>query len=393
MNIFNSLGSNYNLKIVIDTLFANNKKENKSKLISFLEKKYLPADRRGKTEVHLFYKGREALEAGLKILDFPKDSFVAINGFTCLVVRDAVKKANLKVLYLDIDSETLNFSPETLEIEIKKNPKIKAVVTQNTLGITSDIKKIHEICKKNKLILIEDLAHSVGGRYGDLVTLSFSQDKIIDSVSGGALIIKNKKFQNKVVKGSFAGTFETKDVGIIQQTKDRLYPLLTYIIRTTYQIGFGKVFHKVLKKTNLLSVPIDKKNIGLRDLPNWYCKIALNYIVNLDSDIGHRKKIVKIYKNNIDKKILLNTNNLTNTKPVIRFPIVVKNRNKLIKKLKSNGVYVSDIWYDEPVASKKQCSVSVKVSGQILNLPTHKNISERCAKKICVITNKWINIQ
>ncbi|MBL7036513.1 DegT/DnrJ/EryC1/StrS aminotransferase family protein [Candidatus Microgenomates bacterium] len=373
MNIFNSLGSNYNLKIAFQTLFANNKKENKEKLVDFLENKY-------GGEVHLFYKGREALEAALKLLDLPNYNMVAINGFTCLVVCDAVKRADLRSIYLDIESSTLNFTANALEVEIRRNPKLKVVVVQHTLGISSEIKKISEICKSNGLVLIEDLAHSVGGVYGDLVTLSFSQDKIIDSVSGGALIIKNKNLQKKV-------TFEKMGVGFFQQVKDRLYPLLTMIIRVTYPTGFGKVFHKTLKRMKFLSVPIEKLVVGLRDLPNWYCSVALSYLENLDEDIKHREKIVRIYKKDLVEKIRLNGS------PLIRFPIIVEERSELIKVLKKRGVYVSDIWYDTLVTSKKRCPVSNRVSGKILNLPTHKNISEKKAKKICVIINQWINSQ
>lgn len=187
MTIFNSLGSNYNFNFVLKTLLSNGKT---SGLKSFLEKKY-----QGKTT--LVYKGREALELGLKSLNLPKGSCVAITGFTCFAVYEAIKKSNLDVEYLDIEKGELNFSGVSLETAIKKNPYIKAVIIQNTLGFPCDIENISKICKEKKLVLIEDLAHSIGTKYkngkeagmvGDFVVLSFSQDKVIDAVSGGALI-------------------------------------------------------------------------------------------------------------------------------------------------------------------------------------------------------------
>lgn len=187
MSIFNSLGSNYDFNFVLKTLFARGED---SKLKSFLENKYP-----GKAT--LLYKGREAIELGLKSLNLPKGSFVAINGFTCFAVYDAIKKAGLNVEYLDIEKGDLNFSPESLQAALTKDSKIKAVIIQNTLGFPCDIDNISKICQENKLILIEDLAHSIGTRYengqeagtvGDMVILSFSQDKMIDAVSGGALI-------------------------------------------------------------------------------------------------------------------------------------------------------------------------------------------------------------
>lgn len=187
MSIFNSLGSNYDFKFTLKALIA---RENNSQLKSFLENKY-----QGK--VTLVYKGREAIELCLKSLNLPEKSFVAITGFTCFAVFDAIKKSGLDVEYLDIEKGDLNFSAEILEKAVEKNPKIKVVLIQNTLGYPCDIENIAKICKEKKIILIEDLAHSIGTRYengeeagsfGDFVVLSFSQDKVIDAVSGGALI-------------------------------------------------------------------------------------------------------------------------------------------------------------------------------------------------------------
>ena len=184
MTIFNSLGSNYNFGFVLKALFSKGGKD----LKAFLEKKYY-----GKATI--LYKGREAIELALK--DLPKTSFVAINGFTCFAVYGAIKKAGMQVEYLDIEKGDLNFSAKTLDQKLRNNPKIKAVIIQNTLGYPCDIENISKICKEKKIILIEDLAHSIGARYengeeagmiGDFVVLSFSQDKMIDSVSGGALI-------------------------------------------------------------------------------------------------------------------------------------------------------------------------------------------------------------
>ena len=95
MAIFNSLGSNYNLRYVLKSLFDNSANKN-LKLKNFLEKKY-----EGKTI--LTYKGREALTLALKILNLPKESMVAINGFTCFAVYKAVEEAGLTPICLDLE--------------------------------------------------------------------------------------------------------------------------------------------------------------------------------------------------------------------------------------------------------------------------------------------------
>jgi len=399
MNIFNSLGSNYNLRFVFKALFTRNKTHHFSELNSYLENKY-----QGKAV--LVYKGRKALELALRLLDLPKNSRVAINGLTCYAVYKGVVDSGHKVEYLDIDGQALNFSPDELKAKLRKSSAIKVLLIQNTLGYPCDIKKIAKICKENNIILIEDLAHSVGtvyknnqeaGAFGDFVILSFSQDKMIDGISGGALIIKNKKYQNtsfiKLVK-----------LPCKQQLIDKLYPFFTYIIRITYKIGVGKAIHAVLKKVNLLSRPMGNPKLqSTCRLPGWYCKLSHTRFTNLQNNLNHRKRIAHAYSKNINPKILSKTliNNIPRSTN-LRFPVFVDNRAKLIKFLKKYKIYVSDIWYDAPIAPKKythltdyqhQCPVSEKISSQILNLPTHQGVAVKKAKKISERINEWLKLQ
>src|SRR3989338_8617023 len=124
MTIFNSLGSNYNLKYVWQSLFSDGHDQNR-KLVNFLEGKYS-----GKTI--LTYKGREAIALALKILNLPKKSCVAINGFTCYAVYKAISEAGLTPICLDLEEKNtdLNFSPEILERKLEENKNIKVVVIQ-----------------------------------------------------------------------------------------------------------------------------------------------------------------------------------------------------------------------------------------------------------------------
>ncbi len=393
MKVFNSLGSNYNLNFALRALFSNNDQSKVEMLKKYLEEKYI-----GKTT--LVYKGREAVELGLKQAGIPKDSFVAINGFTCFAVYDAIKKAGLNIEYLDIEKGGLNFSPTELEKHLKQNPKIKAAIIQNTLGIPCEIVQIAKICKENEIVLIEDLAHSVGTKYqnnqeagvvGDIIVLSFSQDKIIDGVSGGALISKN------------IPDVSLQNVSAKKQFIDKLYPILTFKIRHSYFFGIGKTLHFILKKLNLLSKPMDQSS-HIQSLPAWYCDLVNFSFANLSNNLTHRREIASIYSENIDTKILTNKiTDLISNSSNLRFPIFVENRKSLISYLSKHGVFVSDIWYDAPVAPSKymqktdykigSCPNAEIVAKQILNLPTHQNVCQKDAENISQLINKWLKLQ
>jgi perosamine synthetase len=389
MSIFNSLGSNYNFKSVLRSLFSSGR-DQKRKLINLLEEKY-------KGRAILTYKGREALIIALKILDFPKESVVAINGFTCYAVYKAIHKANLVPVCLDLDSKNsdLNFSFEIFKKTLDENKNIKAVVVQNTFGSPCDIEKIAVICSEKNIILIEDLAHCIGTKYangkeagtvGDFVTLSFSQDKVIDAVSGGALVIRNKKYREAL---SLSKGFQFKNPS--NQFKDRLYPLWTFKIRKLYDVGLGKLLHYVLKDLNLLSKPMTEGLYDFYSLPNWYCNLALFEFRKLNQQLNHRKEIAKIYAKNLNKKILnQNIVNKISNSVNLRFPVFVENREELIKFLKKSKIFVSDIWYFDVAP---ECPNAVEISHKILNLPTHINITKKDALRICERINIWLKSQ
>ena len=386
MSIFNSLGSNYNLSYVLKSFFSTGK-GGSSGLKNFLEEKY-------EGQAILTYKGREALTLALQILNFPKDSEIAINGFTCVAVYNAIETAGYKPVCIDLDKKNsdLNFSTEYLEKAINTSKHLKAVVVQNTLGTPAEIEKIERICKEKNIVLIEDLAHCIGTKYtngteaglvGDFVVLSFSQDKVIDAVSGGALIIRNKKLQNHNDKL----TFKTPK----NQLRDRLYSALTYKIRKFYDIGLGKPLHFFLKKLNLLSQPMQEDLYGYFSLPDWYANLALIEFKNLDKQLEHRRQIAKIYAENVDKKVI--EKNITDKillSSNLRFSIFIDNRKSLIKFLKNSKIFVSDIWYTDVAPD---CPNAVETSKRILNLPTHINISEGDALRIAKEVNKWLALQ
>lgn len=384
MSVFNSLGSNYNFNFVVKSLFPKDAKKLKAVLLGLLKKRY-------NGEVVLTYKGREALTLALQLSKLPKASAVAINGFTCLAVYNAVEEAGYRVELLENEKEDLNFSAKILEEKLKENPKIKAVIIQNTLGYPCKMQDIYKICRENNLILIEDLAHCVGTRYedgteagtvGDFTCLSFSQDKMIDAISGGALIIRNKKYKNLPLNLGRVSSY--------RQILDRAYPFFTYLIRKTYDARLGKLLHFLLKISSLLSKPSVSGYYKKYALPDWYLPLAVLEFSKLDSNLSHRKKISEIYKDNINAKLFYKTiaSNIELSSN-LRFPIFVTNRKSLVRYLASHKIYVSDIWY----TSVSPDLVSAKDTAlKILNLPTHINVSEKEAKYISDRINSWLRL-
>jgi dTDP-4-amino-4,6-dideoxygalactose transaminase len=385
MIIFNSLGSNYSFRFLLKSLFGQGRARDIHKLTKTLEDKY-------GGEVEFFYKGREAMTYALSLIGFSEDVKVAINGFTCVAVFNSIRKAGLEPYCLDLEEAGgLNFTAESLEKAVKKDKNIKAVVVQNTLGYPCDIDAIKKICSKHKLILIEDMAHCVGTTYpngreagtvGDFTVLSFSQDKILDAISGGALVVRNKKYSGK------SASLKRGEAGML--SKDRFYPLITFKIRCLYGIGLGKIFHFAVKQMGLMTKIMDESYYEYYNLPPYYATLTNFAFSDLEKQLEHRKMIAHIYAAELPDNMLMfnreKTQEAVGLSSNLRFPIFVKNRSNLVKKLRKSGVYVGDIWYHDVAPD---CPNAASDSKIILNLPTHINTNESDARRISEIIEKW----
>ena len=105
----------------------------------------------------------------------------------------------------DINKDDFTINLEHLKNLINK--KTRAIVAVHLYGLPCEIEKIKTICKKRKIVLIEDCAQSLGskikgvqvGTYGDMSIFSFHQQKNMTTLGeGGMLVVNNKKFQRYI---------------------------------------------------------------------------------------------------------------------------------------------------------------------------------------------------
>ncbi len=387
---FNSLGSNYDWRAAWRVLTI---RATTQKVVS-----------REKSAPIYFYKGREALLAALKVLNLPPGSGVAVVGFTCLTVYEAIIWAGLKPILIDID-KTLNFSFESLK---KQTKNLKAIIIQNTFGFSQPkIASILVWAKKNNIRIVEDNAHAWGaiyetgakaGELGSVAIFSASQDKVLDSVSGGILRINEQALLKNFREISW------KEIPKQQQRKDRIYPLLTWLIRHTYSFGLGKLMHFLCRYLGLLSQPMHYQNEGnYHRLPAWQKELLQERIVVAQEQQKERQKKVRLYLKNLRSDFLFWS--LTEAEIVrssaLRLPIKVKaeKREEILNKLCQQGYHLQDFWYDSPVGPKKQWEEGsyqenfaslprgFLVTEEIINLPTHQEITTTDIKNICRIIN------
>jgi dTDP-4-amino-4,6-dideoxygalactose transaminase len=402
--IFNSLGSNYSWQFA--WLALRQQLHSSQSAVTRLHQQL--ADRyEGQT--FLLYKGRDAIEFGLRVLGVGAGDEVLTQAFTCHAIEEAIERTGASPIFIDLGEGQLNPTLETLDYAFKKAKHPKALLIQHTLGHTANIKKIRQWCDERSLFLFEDLAQALGsrdanedevGKYADVVIHSFGRDKIIDTVAGGATIFKNKLLEWKPeIRAQAEALYQDqvqKKIAPAIIRRDLSYPFLTHVIRSTHQIGFGKVLFKIGRRLGWLTSPIESPTVQMSTFPPQYAALALKQLLTLEAQLHHRREMAQLYQQELanDVKIqLFSTAETINHSSNLRFCIGVANPDQVSQLLAKRGIYITDRWYRQAVdcgslerTSQYQagsCPNAEKLAAVILNLPTHWGVQAPEVKRIC----------
>ena len=392
---FLGMAAGYSTKEVWRHTFAWGRKRDCRELKRYLRERYRGEGPDEDTRVMLCKNGRSALALALKAYFEPGEA-VLVNGFTCYAVYEAIKAAGLRPIWVDISREDLNLDMDTLGARIERFVSIRdngserrsaarndgparggersaqfralarGIIVQNSLGNPIDMKKIEAFAKKHNLTIIEDLAHSAGVKYPDgretgtvgaAAVFSFGKDKMIDTVSGGAVVLRHPcKHQVKA---------PSKLPRLSDHLRARFYPFFGTICRNLTSIHLGGALMRCLVKIHWVEKSADNKLDLTRKISKFEAKLALEQF----------KKLKKTGE------------------PPLREFYLVQNRSEVLKKLQKAGYYFYGFWYERPVSPERyykkvkfpeaECPVATEVAKEIINFPTYYSRAELApARKI-----------
>ncbi|MGH1089338.1 DegT/DnrJ/EryC1/StrS family aminotransferase [Bacillus mycoides] len=155
--------------------------------------------------------GTAAIHLALKAAGVGEGDVVFCQTLTFSATANPIVYQNATPVFIDSDYETWNMCPKALEEAFKKYPNVKAVIVVHLYGLSADMDKIVELCKKYDVALIEDAAESLGtyykgkhtGSFGDYGIFSFNGNKIITTSGGGMLVSNNEE---RISKARFWAT-------------------------------------------------------------------------------------------------------------------------------------------------------------------------------------------
>jgi 8-amino-3,8-dideoxy-alpha-D-manno-octulosonate transaminase len=148
--------------------------------------------------------GTAGLKIALQCCNPGIDDEIITQSFNFISDGEVILDYKCKPVITNID-ESLNMDVKDLEDKITS--RTKAVIVCDMLGNGSNIEKISEVCKKHKILLIDDACEMIGGKYknkfygtfGDIGVFSLDFGKNITSGEGGLIFTDNFEYY-KIMK-------------------------------------------------------------------------------------------------------------------------------------------------------------------------------------------------
>lgn len=204
------------------------------------------AEKVGSKAAAALSSGTAAIHLALKAAGVGEGDIVFCPTLTFSATANPIIYQNAVPVFIDSDYETWNMSSKALEEAFEKYPEVKAVIVVHLYGLSADMDKIMEICKKHNVAVIEDAAESLGtyykgkhtGTFGDYGIFSFNGNKIITTSGGGMLVSNNEE---RIAKARFWAT-QSRD-----QTRHYQHSELGFNYRMSNVVaGIGRGQLKVL---------------------------------------------------------------------------------------------------------------------------------------------------
>ena len=175
--------------------------------------------------------GTGALHGVLTALDFSPGSEIIMTSVADIGIVLPVIYENLIPVFADLDKETYNIDPNSVEEKITN--KTKAVIAVHLAGSPSDLNQLKIICDKMGLVLIEDFSQAHGAEYKEkkvgsigLISYgSFQQSKQITSGEGGVIVTNDKSLADRALIGVDKGWERQRPL------EERMYKFLAPNVR------------------------------------------------------------------------------------------------------------------------------------------------------------------
>ena len=265
--------------------------------------------------------GTDALIMALMAYGIGEGDVVITTPFTFIATAEAIKFVGATPLFVDIDIDTFNISPELLEntlhaisgnehtihSQICTNiSQVKAIISVDLFGLPADAESIRNIAAEFGLIVIEDAAQGFGGSINgnkagslsDIGCTSFFPAKPLGCYGDGGAIFTDsddiaEKLRSIRVHGQGTDKYQNVRLGLTGrldtiQAAVLLPKLEIFDTEIEQRQSVAELYSRHLSKVNGLTTPV---------IPDGYISAWAQYTL-MARDGAHRSQIMEHLKNN-----------------------------------------------------------------------------------------------
>jgi UDP-4-amino-4,6-dideoxy-N-acetyl-beta-L-altrosamine transaminase/dTDP-4-dehydrorhamnose reductase len=186
-----------------------------------------------------------------------------------------------KVIFSDIDPQTINLCPDLLSDTLHKYKDIRAIVPVHFAGLPCDMPAIKSIADNYAVTVIEDASHALGAKYvdgnkvgscvySDMTTFSFHPVKTIAAGEGGMITTNDEVLHRKLLRLRSHGINKLDDQFEYSENEK--------------EIGVSSSWYYEMQELGF--------NYRITDIQ---CALALSQFRKLDKFISRRSELVSKY--------------------------------------------------------------------------------------------------
>lgn len=307
--------------------------------------------------------GTAALHMALLAAETTSDNEVIVPSFTFVATAEAVALIGAKPVFVDIDPNTYNISPEKAEEAITS--KTKAIIPVDLYGLSADMEAVSKIAKKHDLAIIEDSAQAHGalykgkppGAFADMACWSFYASKNMTTGEGGMVTTNSNEFAEKLRSIRMHGEKESYVSSMLGH--NYRMPEIEAAIGYVQLQKLPKFLEKRRRNAELLTERLrEAKDLQLPAEPPGYKHSWYLYTVRLRSADATA-------------------------------------RNKILEELRKRGIGAA-MYYGTPIHlmpyyrkfGKRRLPETEKAAQQVFSLPVHPGVTSSQIEHIAALTMK-----
>ncbi len=349
-----------------------------------------------------FFKGRVALYAALRGLGIGEGDEVIVSGYTCVMAVNPIMYLKARPVYVDIDPNTYNVTPDLVKTCITE--RTKAIIVQHTYGIPVPVDAIREIADGCGAALLEDCCLAVGSRWKGQIVGTFGVASYFSSQ------------WNKPFTTGLGGVLAVNDDGLAGRVQDLceshlVQPTLRENALLALQLAIHKAFiypsttamsqemFRMLGRTGIIvgsSTPgefMPEMEEGFfKAMSGPSLRTGLKKLQHLKANQVHRKRLTKVYDEALRDRGFEPLQVHHDADPIlVRYPVRVNDKNRALREASNKRVELGS-WFECPLHPKEtnlglygysegECPHSERASDEVVNLPLHPRVSDRTVRR------------